>query len=643
MEVGANVRYQRLQQVEEEDQVDGECSDQEEKEELNVEAEEIEDDRVIVNIYAPSAKIVNSQRKKETCSRILAAVILLIVAFLFGLYQFMYVNLQLPHEDDCFSPQNKGMSYGVTENHFEGKDSNCTNEDYHHHEDEAEKMGEHLHSEEDDSVAPHKHEHGIYHHFTVVTDSATCSEVGKDILASGGNAMDAGIATTLCLGLVHPHSAGIGAVFSALYYDGPSGTSKVFNAIPINSSSSDFGIPVSLQTLRLMHKFHGSLEWSTLFSSAIHIARHGFSIDHILAQALRDNEAVIKNSRLCDLFCNLNGSIKDEGSTVTNRKLADLLENIRNNIDNDGISSTLIQFLNPDIPVPAQQTFVDSMKHHQANWTDPLKVEFDDVVLYGASFPAAGNISSGIIEELQSQNLTLESISEDQHSASIYSHILNASIQIYNNIIRKSKEKLLSEISSTTHPKSAINKSLVNLNMAPSSSYIAVADNNGSIFVLSGSLNSTFGSKLFLPSSGIILSDFTEGTKADLQYWASPMVLDMKEQDDLIGIVATGGTSVPFGVAQSIINKVYFGKSLKEAVSGPLFHLNFGDDGTFHTYVSGLSSRSNIFKELLKVEPNLEILRDDDDQNLIIAIVEFHNGHVSSFGNSTSHMFSDGN
>lgn len=47
-------------------------------------------------------------------------------------------------------------------------------------------------------------------HGVVSSDSAQCSVVGEIILKKGGSAVDAAIATTLCVGVVCPESSGIG-------------------------------------------------------------------------------------------------------------------------------------------------------------------------------------------------------------------------------------------------------------------------------------------------------------------------------------------------------------------------------------------------------------------------------------------------
>lgn len=52
-------------------------------------------------------------------------------------------------------------------------------------------------------------------HGSVVTDNYNCSLVGVLIMKKGGNAVDAAVASSFCMGVVHPHLIGLGGfVFS---------------------------------------------------------------------------------------------------------------------------------------------------------------------------------------------------------------------------------------------------------------------------------------------------------------------------------------------------------------------------------------------------------------------------------------------
>lgn len=53
----------------------------------------------------------------------------------------------------------------------------------------------------------------------MAADNAECSKVGRNILKKGGSAVDAAIATTLCVGVINMHSTGIGGGGFMMVYD----------------------------------------------------------------------------------------------------------------------------------------------------------------------------------------------------------------------------------------------------------------------------------------------------------------------------------------------------------------------------------------------------------------------------------------
>ena len=55
-------------------------------------------------------------------------------------------------------------------------------------------------------------------HGAVASDSEVCSNIGADVMRDNGTAIDVAIATLVCLGLIHPHSSGIGGGGFMLLY-----------------------------------------------------------------------------------------------------------------------------------------------------------------------------------------------------------------------------------------------------------------------------------------------------------------------------------------------------------------------------------------------------------------------------------------
>ena len=81
---------------------------------------------------------------------------------------------------------------------------------------------------------------GTYEHAAVATDAGPCSQVGVDILKLGGNAVDAAIAATLCVGVVNLHSTGIGGGGFMVYYNSSSGEAHAIDfreKAPMNAST----------------------------------------------------------------------------------------------------------------------------------------------------------------------------------------------------------------------------------------------------------------------------------------------------------------------------------------------------------------------------------------------------------------------
>lgn len=197
-----------------------------------------------------------------------------------------------------------------------------------------------------------------YKNAAVSSESEVCSQIGMDVIKNDGNAVDAAVAVSFCMGVVHPMSTGIGGGGLMMFQNGtaleetsligPSVVADYRESAPVGMEDGNYrgadaldkttgvdsvAVPSVVQGLRAVHSLYGSSAWSTLVQPAHVLAKDGFKVDKILAKSLVDHKATIsKTDFLKDIYYP-NGVELKEGATLILPKLADTLALIANNPD----------------------------------------------------------------------------------------------------------------------------------------------------------------------------------------------------------------------------------------------------------------------------------------------------------------------
>ena len=129
----------------------------------------------------------------------------------------------------------------------------------------------------------------------VATSQPLATQAGIEILARGGNAVDAAIATAAALTVVEPASCGIGGDAFALVWDGKSlhgynGSGRAPNRLTpelvrergFDAMPAEGWLPVTVPgapaAWRDLHRRFGRLPFTALFESAIHYAEYGYPV-----------------------------------------------------------------------------------------------------------------------------------------------------------------------------------------------------------------------------------------------------------------------------------------------------------------------------------------------------------------------------
>ncbi|CAF0962504.1 unnamed protein product [Brachionus calyciflorus] len=368
----------------------------------------------------------------------------------------------------------------------------------------------------------------------IVTREKICSDIGADMVQKGGNSIDAFISSSLCLSVVNPFAAGLGAGGFLLVRDHKHEKNYALNCFFKSSTSADIedykenpvigrksvAIPGELKCLQEVYHKYARFYWNTLADPAIKLARNGFKVSQQLARHLRDLDVendIKKDSLLKEMFLDAGGNLVTEGAIVKNPKLADTLEQLakKETIFYQGeIGKEMINTLQhkSDLPI----TFND-LSSYSAQETSPNILHYKDFILMTSSYPSVGPALKFIMDLMSSFPINLENIK----SSATFSQIVKATkigyifssyisdphfgvqqSELYNEKIMLAK-KYLENKNDTEFPFGEQN---IKLNDDFILNYISVNDHNDLMVSYVGTLGKAWGSRI-LTKNGYFLNN----------------------------------------------------------------------------------------------------------------------------------------
>jgi len=143
----------------------------------------------------------------------------------------------------------------------------------------------------------------------VVSASGIASAVGRDVLAAGGNAVDAAVATGFALAVTYPVAGNIGGGgFMVIRFpDGRATTidfremapqaatptmftdsAGAYSARIHHDSHKSVGVPGTVAGFELAHRKYGRAKWPRLVEPAVRLAAGGFPAASGLAESLAE-------------------------------------------------------------------------------------------------------------------------------------------------------------------------------------------------------------------------------------------------------------------------------------------------------------------------------------------------------------------
>lgn len=471
---------------------------------------------------------------------------------------------------------------------------------------------------------------GAFTRAAIAADSKICSDIGRVILQQQGSPVDAAIAALVCTGVVNPQSMGLGGGVVFTIYNASTGKVEVINAretvpanhdqrlldqctnaLPLCTGAQWIGVPGELRGYAEAHRRYGRLPWAQLFQPTIALLREGFHVPPILSQFLNTSflQPCLNSSTLRQLFFNGTETLRSQ-DPLPWPALANTLETVAKEGAEVLYTGKLGQTLVEDIAWQGSQLTVQDLAAFQPKVVEPLEMALGNYTLYSPPPPAGGAILSFILNVLKGFNFSADMVARPEGKVNMYHHLVETlkfavgqrwrlwdpyshpGIQnISQDLLRETlAQHIRQQIDGRgDHQLSHYNLSGVRGN-SMGTSHVSVLGEDGSAVAATSTINTPFGAMVYSPRTGILLnnelldlcwrhkpgSTVTPPPVPGEQPPSSmvPSILINEVQGSKLVIGGAGGELIISAVTQAIVNKLWLGFSLTEAIAAPILHVN---------------------------------------------------------------------
>lgn len=472
----------------------------------------------------------------------------------------------------------------------------------------------------------------------VASVNPIATQAGLDAFAAGGNAIDAALAVAFTLGVVDSHNSGIGggcfilarlASGEIIALDGreiapalasPEMYVRDGRVAPELSRTGPLavGIPGSVAALYQLHRRAGELRFADVLLPAADLAERGFPVDKTLAMRL---ESTVEDMRAfpatLEIFTNEQGEPLAAGQTL---KQPDLAASYRA-LAKQGP----LWFYRGDFAKRTAQwmqshggviTYAD-FANYRTREREPVKSDYLGYTIYGFPPPSSGGVHvAQMLNMLEQFNLP------QMDPASRYHLLAEVMRRAFADraywlgdadfvAVPKglSDESYAVELARTIDLQSraptvehgtppAAQSNLFNKH----TTHIATADAEGNWVAVTTTLNTSFGSKVVIPGTGVLLNnqmdDFASqpgvpnayglvGAEANrIESGKRPLssmspTLVMLNDKPVLSVGAAGGPTIISQVLQTLVNYLALREPLPQAVASPRVHQQWRPDLLF--------------------------------------------------------------
>jgi gamma-glutamyltranspeptidase/glutathione hydrolase len=466
----------------------------------------------------------------------------------------------------------------------------------------------------------------------VVTDASLATKVGADVLAAGGNAVDAAVATAFALAVVFPTAGNVGgggflvarmggksyaldfretapAAATRDMFLGPDGKATEDSRLGYRSA----GVPGTVAGMWEAWQKLGSKKesWAELLAPAIDLADRGFVVDEAFAKTIGIVATKLAKFPASSALFLPSGVAPAVGSTWRDPDLAAVLRRVASDGASGFYAGAVAERIGKAMKDGGGIMSTADLGAYRAKWRDPFEYQYRGRTLVGMPPPSSGAVTMAMIAHLLTP-WDLRALG--WHSADhvhLAAECMRRAFAARNaklgdpDFVQNPVAELVSDDWARDQGATIVkDRATPTKDLYPSlaarpaggtdTTHMAVVDADGNAVSMTTTVNTWFGSGVTVPGLGFVLNDEMDdfatvpGTangfglvqgepnaiapgKRMLSSMSPTLVLGPSGSVDLV-LGAAGGSRIISTVFEELSNVVDFGMDPADSVRAPRFH-----------------------------------------------------------------------
>lgn len=473
----------------------------------------------------------------------------------------------------------------------------------------------------------------------VTSDAPLATAVGARVLAGGGNAVDAAVATAFTLAVVYPEAGNIGGggFMVVRMADGTTAALDFRETAPAAASPDMYldergevsdrsvtghmasGVPGSVAGLWAAHRRFGTRPWSDLVAPAVALAEEGFLIDDRFAGSVAGEAARLARFEASARLFLPDGRPLRAGARWRNPELAEVLRRIAGEGPAGFYQGETARLIEAEMRRGGGIIDREDLAGYAPAWREPVRFEYRGHTVLSMPPPSSGGITLAMIANIlegydlgglgwhspRAIHLTAEAM---RRAFADRNHYLGDP-----DFIDMPRDRLVSESYAAERRRSITDRATPSAAVSPGggtdgegdhTTHFSIVDDRGNAVALTTTVNFLFGSAVTVTGAGFVLNDEMDDFTAKpgepnafglvqgeanaiapgkrmLSAMAPTIVLGPDGEPRLI-TGARGGPRIITGVFQVISNVLDYGMEIDEAVRGSRIHHQHLPDVLFY-------------------------------------------------------------